>query len=145
MRGKHYKAETSRRSLPIVRYMLYLLIVTLTVSGVSLSRYATSSPGADQARVAKLDVVVTHPGWNNYDVSSHATGGTKGYELRVTNNSEVAVRARLVIDGSGGSVFASPSGWFDLPLGAWQDIAVTVTGTAGGNVVQMHVEYEQID
>jgi len=141
-----------KKTYPLIRYLLYLLIVTMTVTGVSLSRYATSVTGTDQARVAKFDVTVTPSGWTNGGTAAHAAGGSKACDLIVTNNSEVAVYARLVIDSGAANVTSiSPAGtattsaWFALAIGGSQTVTVNITGSTTGNNVQMHVEYEQID
>lgn len=145
------KKSEKKPAIPIIRYMLYLLIVTITITGVSLSRYATSSSQKDAGRVAGFDVSVTHTGtWSENefeDVSNHLLNGSKVYSFRVTNNSEVAVRARVVIDGNSGTApIVSPSGTFDIaPHSSRDNVQITVVGSAVGNLVKMHIEYEQIN
>ena len=161
-RSKKLLAE--KRPMPIIRYLIYLLILTVTVTGVSLSRYSTTSAfKGDSARVADFDVEVTHDYWNfgqNIDIDSvfNLPSGRE-YVFTVTNHSEVAVRARLIIENcnlapssispsdAGGS--PTQSGWISLAVNsAPQEIRVRFYAAAivpGGNNVQMHVEYEQID
>ena len=135
--------------MPFIRCLIYLLIVTATVTGVSLSRYSTSSGGSDSARVAKFDVVISHVEWSedeNNDIFLVLTpGGTRNYVFTVTNNSEVAVRARLIIISSSYTATENPSGWTDISPNSSKNITVTVTGTFEGNHVKVHIEYEQID
>ena len=168
-------AKPQKRSMPLIRYLIYLLIVTMTVTGVSLSRYATSTTtNASPARIAKFDVVVTHTAtWSNgeYDDTSYRLGaGTYGYTFKVTNHSEIAVRARLVIDAYDSAYdslpvinpapLASPypqnmSDWVVIAAnGNFQNVSITLRGCGsasppsnwvGANDLRMHFEYEQID
>ena len=142
--------------LPIIRYMIYMLIFTLTVTGTSLSRYASTSSADDVARIAKYSVSATLTtsvtmAYGNYnDVSSHALNSNKNYTFSVTNNSEVSVRARLVVASSDntvliGGVATSTSPWYTLAPGGIQNITITVHGTVGGNDVKLRVESEQLD
>ena len=140
------------KKISIARYMAYLLIITLTITGLSLARYATTSSGSDASRVANFDVQVTHTGsaWSheseNKDVSAHAPGGSKIYTFKVDNYSEVAVRARLVIDSnSAAAPMVSPAGWFEIAAGKAKNVTVTVVGVIGGNDIGVSVEYEQIN
>ena len=49
--------------LPLRAYLLYLLVVTFALTGVTFSRYVTSSYGGDAARVAVIrDLTVTEMG-----------------------------------------------------------------------------------
>ena len=148
LKGKHMKKNNIK--IPYVRYMAYMLIVMLTVTSASLSRFKMSSSAGDSARVAEFNVSVTHAaGWSAgefNDIVATGIGGSKDYIFTVTNNSEVAVRARLVVESSSGQAAAvNPSGWFDLQCNNSRNVTVNVVGDAGGNNVKMHVEYEQID
>ena len=137
--------------MTIARYMLYALIAVVLVTGGSFARYTTKGPALEDARVAEFDVSIALNGWSNNDVSTHAMGENKVYSYTVTNNSEVAVQVRLVVDSySGLEPQLSSSGWFVLAAGGdSDDVTVTIAGdligNGGGNVVQMHMEYEQID
>jgi len=146
---RHAKENIKKPALPLVRYMAYLLIVTTAITGVSLSRYSTSSSSDDSARVAKFEVVISHIEWSedeNNDISLVSTpDGVRNYVFTVTNNSEVAVRARLIIIASDYTATANPTGWTDISPDNSENITVTVTGTFEGNHVKVYIEYEQID
>ncbi|MCL2813890.1 MAG: hypothetical protein FWD23_04760 [Oscillospiraceae bacterium] len=149
-RSLFFKIQRRERKplFPVIGYLVYFLIVTTIVTGVSFSKYSVNSPAGDTARVAEFDVVITPLGWSNDNISSHASGKNKVYTLTAANNGEVAVRARLVIDSStvSNSCVVSPSGWFELAaLGGMQNVTVSITGHPAGNEVKMRVEYEQID
>jgi len=144
--------DEAKKPLPYLRYVSYGVIVMTMVSGVALARFATSSGGADGARVAELDVVVTHGGtWSGgyyADVSSHVAGGNQVYSFTVLNQSEVPVRAQVRADKmgtSGANPQISPASFDLAPLGGSQAFTVTVTGTADGNKIKIYVDYTQID
>ena len=149
MNGRHVKQTRAKTPLPIIRYLIYLLIATAAVTGVSMSRYATSSQMSDSARVAKFDVVISHAGWSkdeNNDIFTVSTPeGTRNYVFTVANNGEIAVRARLIIVSSNDLATANPTGWINLSPHSSENITVTVTGTFEGNRVKVYIEYEQID
>lgn len=46
--------KTEKRKLPLRAYLLYLLLLSLMLTGVTFSSYVTSSGNSDSARVAKL-------------------------------------------------------------------------------------------
>lgn len=55
--------KKNRVRLPLRAYLLYLLVVTFALTGVTFSRYVTSSSGGDAARVAAIrDLTVTETG-----------------------------------------------------------------------------------
>lgn len=55
--------KKKRVRLPLRAYLLYLLVVTFALTGVTFSRYVTSSDGGDAARVAVIrDLTVTEMG-----------------------------------------------------------------------------------
>ena len=150
--------KPQKRSMPLIRYLIYLLIVTMTVTGVSLSRYATSTTtNASPARIAKFDVTVTPSGWIKNGTTAPGKDLThKDCVMTVENNSEVSVRARLVIFSDSQNAVssitpsASPSSvihsaWFNLAIGGTQNVTVSIAGASSGNEVQMYVEYNQVD
>ena len=143
------RQREKKEKLPIIRYMLYVLVVTITVTGVSLSRYSTTSSTGDNARIAHFDISVTHAPWSKgeyKDISAHALNGSKTYVFTVTNNGEVPVRVRLDIDTYDGQLpTVNPPGWFNLAISGSQNVGVTVIGELDGNDIDLHVEYEQID
>lgn len=55
--------KKNRVRLPLQAYLLYLLVVTFALTGVTFSRYVTSSDGGDGARVASIrQLTVTETG-----------------------------------------------------------------------------------
>ncbi len=55
--------KKNRVRLPLRAYLLYLLVVTFALTGVTFSRYVASSDGGDAARVAVIrDLTVTETG-----------------------------------------------------------------------------------
>lgn len=52
LNAKEQEGGITRRKAPLKRYLIYLLIVTFIISGVTFSKYVTSSSGGDSARVA---------------------------------------------------------------------------------------------
>ena len=55
--------KKKRVRLPLRAYLLYLLVVTFALTGVTFSRYVTSSYGGDTARVAYIrELTVTETG-----------------------------------------------------------------------------------
>ena len=147
-----HSTEKKKQSLPLIRYLIYLLLVTVTITGVSLSRYSTSVSTDDVARVAKFDVVVS-PAVPSGDVSAHAANGNKVYSFNVTNYSDVTVEVQLFVDSYNTNqptvtyVGSDPpvNGWFRLAPNASRTVDVTIVGISTGNAVSMHVEYRQVD
>jgi len=132
-----------------LRYLVYLAIVTSVVTGISFSRYSTSSSVNNSARTAKFDVVILHSGWSSdeyNDISIVSTPNeTRNYIFTVKNNSEVAVRARLIIISADYIATANPTGWTNISPKGSENITVSVKGTFEGNNVKVYIEYEQID
>ena len=97
--------KAKRVCLPLRAYLLYLLVVTFALTGVTFSRYVTSSYGGDAARVAVIrDLTVTETG----DVP--ADGGrwllAPGVELRknavvTLESSEMACYVFLELETKG--------------------------------------------
>ena len=97
--------KAKRVCLPLRAYLLYLLVVTFALTGVTFSRYVTSSGGGDAARVAAIrELTVTETG----DVPADggrwllAPGAALTKNAKVTlESSEVAcyVFLELQVDG----------------------------------------------
>jgi len=103
----------NKKKLPVIRYIIYLLLVTSIVTGVSLSRYITTLTGTDKARVAEFSYEITGPleqekeGVYESYVPIYATSKLTEAdkcmfddvavvrEVVVINNSEVAVHAGI--------------------------------------------------
>ena len=161
--SEHNAKQEKKKTAPLIRYLVYFLILTTALTSVSMSRYLSGGLGGDSARVAKFNVVVTHTDtWNVngrsdrevYFFGRTSTGenrtGTlpRVYTLNVENRSEVAVRARLVIDSADNTVTCIPlTQEADIPIGQTQAFTLTVSPgqTLFANDARMHFEYEQID
>lgn len=161
---KHSNEDKIKFEIPIVRYLVYLLVVTLAVSGVSLSRYSVSSDTIQSGRVAKLAGSFTHDIWSDgdVDISVLPLGYTRHYVFTIKNDSEVAMRVRLrdatkeppitnitVVDAGNASVNVDDNGWFDFsPAGSGADTRIVTMGlesTLDGNHLTIFFEYKQID
>lgn len=111
---KFAKLWENIKEAPVLRYMVYLLIVTSIITGVTFSRYATSFSVRDTARVAQFvyDVAITDPHTTEtvtVDPAIYATVKLADAEnclfdevatvreITVTNESEVAVDTNLTI------------------------------------------------
>ena len=85
--------KKNRVRLPLRAYLLYLLVVTFALTGVTFSRYVVSSNGGDAARVAVIrDLTVTETGdvpadggrWllaPGVDVTKNAVGTLESSEM----------------------------------------------------------------
>ena len=155
--------EKNKRKISVIRYMFYLLIITFVITGVSFARYATGGGSSNSsARVAKLNVVVTHSAWNitgykDNDVDFNI--GTKNYTFTVENKSEVAVRVWLVVDGYDTYPSVTPSvlgnDWITagvaVPVNGTNSVTITVSQGNPGyqgiapyeNDVKIYFKYEQ--
>jgi len=146
------KQNNAKPPLPIVRYLLYLLLVTTAVTGASFSRYATSSSANDTARVASLNIEVT-PDWagsNRTDMPEHfysvgTAGAVNDCSFIVTNHSEAALRMRLVVEDEIAADYETA--WVELDIGESSTLTADIpVGTSlFSNDAFIHVEYEQID
>ena len=103
----------NKNKKPVIRYLIYILLVTIIVVGVSFSRYATTLSGKDTARVASFEYEITGPATEELRIyiPIYATaklsvdpdddcmfdddGVSVIREVNVTNKSEVAVRASI--------------------------------------------------
>ena len=94
-RSKRHERKKRYKALPLMRYLVYLVLATTITSGVSLSRFYTSSQAGDIARVAKFDVEIVADSKFNGN-TTHNGGEEESYTFAVKNNSEVAVRVRAV-------------------------------------------------
>lgn len=154
-----YKGKDEKSAIPIIRYLVYLLVVITAISGVSLARYtANSASNSDAARVAGFDVTVELLTSLNEDLGSLTdyfpndfAATEKKYEFTVTNDSEVAIRARVVMEYQHDSS-VEKSAWVDIaPNGASQNVAGTVKKPQLINAlfflydINVYVEYEQLD
>ena len=89
--------KIKRTRLPLSVWLAFLLLVTLTV-GSTLARYNTSVSGDTTARVAKFQMTTAADSNNVQTVRLDAGSGDSGtYQFTITNDSEVAVRYRVIV------------------------------------------------
>jgi len=144
-----------------IRYLLYLIITTAIVTQVSFALYTSSYADSASVRVAKFNVQVTQAtpwsGGAYFDGAYNTAGNNKDYTFTLTNYSEVAVLAKLVIDSYDYPITNTPqiNDWLNgTTLATGESKAVTLSVSSGvnnlaevidGNNVRIHFEYEQID
>ena len=132
----------------ITRLLLYaLLILSMASIGVSFAQYATRDSFDDAARIANVNVSISHSLKEEFGEVSKVdeVDGTKEYIITVTNNGETPMRVRLVVVGTY-IVSTDCDGWFELEAqGGFRDITITITGIYEGNKVRIYAEYEQIN
>lgn len=78
--GKYEKKNQMR--LPLSAYLIYLLVATLLFTGVSFSKFATTTSGEDSARVAVMAMDTT------YSLGEYlygTPGETKNFTITLTN------------------------------------------------------------
>lgn len=88
--------------LPLHVYLLYLLVVSFLLTGMSLSRYVTATSGGDTARVAGT-AVSTQVTQGNGSIALTQPGATAGYSFSVTNSrggtiSQVALQYDVIVE-----------------------------------------------
>lgn len=88
--GKHV-TKRSRR-VPLSVWLAYLLVATLIATGVTFSGYVTEAYGSDSARVAKFEVSESGHMFASVPTSNLYPGAVDDYDIKVENNSEVAIR-----------------------------------------------------
>lgn len=163
---KKEEVEEDPDTIPMSRYLLYLLIITTLVSSFSFSKYKTVSPNDDGARVAKFDVEISHNEWSIDEYNDFALldkGEEREFTFDIKNNGEVAVKFRVlntaddtlldrslynVYDSNYDLVTIDNNGWFVLgPVGESLD-KVTLEGALGVsgplNEIEFYIEYEQL-
>lgn len=116
---KRSQRREHKKEIPVIRYMLYLLVATSIVSGVTLSRYTSSTSGSDTANVAKFEYSIDITDQNStgtltfdsLSLNIYATSKLSDAEncmfddvavvrqITVTNQSEVAVSLELSMAG----------------------------------------------
>lgn len=85
------------RPLPPAVYIVYLLVLTVILTGVTFSGYISSASGSDGARVAKFEIVETGV-QAMYLKTAIVPGETQTKALSITNKSEVAVTYRIIAE-----------------------------------------------
>jgi hypothetical protein len=90
--------------------MIRLAVVLTCLTMISLwrlaglsARFATGANGGDLARVAKFEVDgnIKEGGTGNIVVAPGSSSGDTSFTVRVTNNSEVAVRYKFTLENEG--------------------------------------------
>lgn len=122
------KKERSRR-IPLRAWLMYLLLLCFSVSGVTMSRYTTSSSGRDDARVASIRELTVTQTDRTYPI---APGADLSNDAAVHfGGSEMACYLFLQIDADGWTskedtftypdadrawmTFSVADGWLPLP------------------------------
>ena len=141
-------ARKPAKKISLTSIMFYLLLATIMVTATSLAKYTTTTPtgSMDISRVAGFDVRVdeikddgtgnlTQP-WDAYndldDLTVYPFSDTQTYQFTVTNNSEVAVRARLVVSSDHYLDDQSSSEHRDIKAsGDWDIVWDTLTHVSG--------------
>ena len=120
--------KKNRVRLPLRAYLLYLLVVTFALTGVTFSRYVVSSNGGDAARVAAIrDLTVTETG----DVPADGGRWLLAPGVELTKNAVVTLGFYLVVSEEPGQWIrpTNPKTGDRFPLG-WYVGMMAVTGTA---------------
>ena len=97
---KHHPEIKPRFRLPLHVYMIYLLICTFLLTGVSFARYIATGSGSDSARIAAGTVEVSHDSNTKIEITRPTDDApvTKGFSFTVSNkNSEVAIRYDVIV------------------------------------------------
>lgn len=90
-RTKYAKPSTGDTMMRIAFLLLCLVIISVYMMGGLLAKYTANGSGDDSARVAKFDVKVTGTAEDLVMVAAN-TVDAESYQIRVKNDSEVAVR-----------------------------------------------------
>lgn len=90
--GGKIQKENSRVRLPLQVYLSYLLIASFVLTGVSLSKYASSASAQSDARAAVFSVSVEGDTVEPLVLqASDEAQSSDSYSFKVTSNSEVLV------------------------------------------------------
>ncbi|MCM1284915.1 MAG: hypothetical protein NC213_00225 [Acetobacter sp.] len=90
--------KEKRFKISISAIVIYLLVVTLLLSGVSLARYTASATGSDSASMARFSVSATAGAGQPGVIELDSAEGTSGeYAFEVLNDSEMAVQYTVVV------------------------------------------------
>lgn len=102
---KNASERTKRNRLPIHVYLVYLLVATLVFTGVTFSKYVTSSTGGDSARVAVFgELELTESTWtgDGYIITPGAPiGKDPKVFFGVTDPTEMAAYVFLTVQADG--------------------------------------------
>lgn len=170
---KHHPEIKPRFRLPLHVYMIYLLICTFLLTGVSFARYIATGSGSDGARVAAGAVEVSHDSNTKIEITRPTDDApvTKGFSFTVSNkNSEVAIRydvivtlneplpegVSMTVDGKpcpgSGTVFSFPNaGVFSAGSNEIKTHTISFTGNymtideASSRTITISVQSEQIN
>ena len=127
--AEKYEKKNKLR-LPISAYLTYLLAATLMFTGISFSKFATTSSGADHASVAVMAMDVSYEIENQFPIAPGETveftvtltnkeNGricdiTQNYSMTVenlTNNMNLSF-SYILVDGENETAYNSASGTF---------------------------------
>lgn len=97
--------KKQKRKLPVQAYLLYLLLAVFLVTGVTFSRYLTTTNGGDSARVVKIGGVTLSESGDFYE-----TG-----KLRMIPGVNLTKKASVSFEGSETACYlfieVMPTGW----------------------------------
>lgn len=116
------KRTEKRKKLPLRALLMYLLLCTVVMSGVTFSKYVATASGGDGGRVAKFNISadLTHFD-DTFDVPMTPQSVPFTYTLDVTNDSETSVQITAFLEEDG-----------NLPLGfTYKKISNDGTETSG--------------
>lgn len=151
--------------LPAVRYLLYLIMLTTIVSSVSFSKFKTTEETINQAKVAKFNVEISHNDWSIDEYNDFALldlGEERKFEFDIKNNSEVAVKIRVMnaknnnvldtnlykfYDKSNNLLSPDNNGWVIMEPSGQTINELTIKGALKVegliNEIEFYLEYEQ--
>lgn len=95
-RTKYAKPSIGDTMMRIAFLLLCLVILSVYMMGGLLAKYTANGSGDDSARVAKFDVKVTGTAEDFIMVAAN-TVDAESYQIRVENDSEVAVRYTISV------------------------------------------------
>ena len=100
------KSEKNKFRLPISAYISYLLLASVLLTGVTLSKYTTKTASIDEARVAIFKVGMSS---SNSSIELEA-GETTTQTYTVKNDSEVAIEYTLIPTAPSGIIVTYADG-----------------------------------
>lgn len=100
------KRTEKRKKLPLRALLMYLLLCTVVMSGVTFSKYVATASGGDSGRVAKFNISADLSEFDDKFEISMTPDSKYEYTLDVKNGSETSVRITAFLEEDG-----------NLPLG----------------------------
>lgn len=100
------KRTEKRKKLPLQALLMYLLLCTVVMSGVTFSKYVVTASGGDGGRVAKFNISADLSEFDDKFEISMTPDSKYEYTLDVKNGSETSVQITAFLEEDG-----------NLPLG----------------------------